>query len=107
MKYKPFKEVKKLNAFLRDRTDFSLEAFGTPRQHPYHRCLRKLQDEVKELIKNPKDQLEWADCFLLLTDAAARYGYSLTDLVKFGKKKLAINKKRTWKKMRNGVYQHV
>jgi predicted house-cleaning noncanonical NTP pyrophosphatase (MazG superfamily) len=66
-----------------------------------------LQEEVKELIDNPNDEAEWADCFLLLLDAARRKGHSVDDLVKFANAKLEINKARSWKQNENGVFKHI
>ena len=58
-------------------------------------------------MDNPNDELEWADCFLLLLDAARRKGHSLDDLIKFANTKLEINKKRSWVKDNNGIFKHV
>ena len=100
-------DLKKLNDFIAERNEFSSKTFGTPEVRDCIAPLKHLQEEVQELIDNPTDTMEWADCFLLLLDASWRKGYSIDDLIDFGRKKLEINKKRTWKLKENGVYKHV
>ena len=51
--------------------------------------------------------MEWADCLLLLLDAAWRKGHSVQDLFDFADEKLQINKKRKWEKQSNGVFYHI
>ena len=97
----------KIDQFITDRNHFSSNAFGTPAERDCIGPLRHLQEEVVELIENPDDHMEWADCFLLLLDAAWRKGHSVEDLFDFARQKLEINKKRTWAKKANGVYNHV
>lgn len=99
-------DLKKLNDFLTDRWAFSQKTFGTIQQRDCMGPLRHLEKEVKELIEKPHDHLEWADCFLLLLDAAKRKGHSLEDLVDFASQKLAINKARNWVKQEDGTYRH-
>lgn len=100
-------DLDKLNDFFRRYTEFSNGAFGSPEERGCLGPLHHLQEEVKELIDNPDDELEWADCFLLLLDAARRKGHSMDDLVRFANAKLEINKKRSWKKGENNVFKHV
>ena len=97
----------KFSKFMEDRKKFSWETFGPPSERDCTYPLLKLQDEVKELLENPDDPMEWADCFLLLIDAAQRKGHSMDDILEFCIQKLEINKKRTWQKQSNGVYRHV
>lgn len=89
------KDLDTFNDFFRRYAEFSDKTFGTPEERGCLGPLRHLQEEVKELIDNPNDKLEWADCFLLLLDAARRKGYSMDDLVTFANGKLAINKTRS------------
>lgn len=100
-------DLDKLNDFCRRYAEFSNGAFGSPEERGCLGPLHHLQEEVKELIDNPDDELEWADCFLLLLDAARRKGHSVDDLVRFANAKLEINKKRSWKKDDNNVFKHV
>jgi len=99
-------DLNKFNEFIKERDEFSFKTFGTPNERGCECPLLHLQDEIKELLENPNDPMEWADCFLLLIDAARRKGYSIDDLLDFSIKKLEINKNRTWKKQPNGVFKH-
>ena len=101
------KDVNKINKFIKDRNEFSGKTFGTPEERDCTYPLKHLQDEVRELLDNPDDTMEWADCTLLLLDAAWRKGYSLEDLIDFSIEKLKINKKRTWKKNEAGYFKHI
>ena len=101
------KNKTKFNEFCKKRNAFSLKTFGSPEVRPCTEPLTHLLEEVQELIDNPDDELEWADCLLLLLDAAWRKGHTVDDLVKFAERKLKINKKRNWTKHPNGVFKHV
>lgn len=99
-------DLSKFNTFLQERDDFSFSSFGTPDKRGCVPPLLHLQLEVKELIDNPDDPMEWADCFLLLLDAARRKGHSIDDLMRFSLEKLAINRQRTWVRNKDDVYFH-
>ena len=101
------KDVKKINKFIRDRNEFSNKTFGTPSERDCSFPLIHLKDEICELLAAPDDQMEWADCTLLLLDAAWRKGYSLEDLIDFSIEKLEINKKRKWKVSEKGYFKHI
>ena len=101
------KDVKKINKFIQDRNKFSGNTFGSPSKRNCIYPLRHLKDEIEELIAAPNDKMEWADCTLLLLDAAWRKGYSLEDLIDFAIEKLEINKKRKWKKNSEGYFKHI
>lgn len=100
-------DLQKLEKFIKERNEFSSSRFGTPEVRSCLGPLHHLKEEVQELIDNPKDEMEWADCFLLLLDAAWRNGHSLQDLLDFSERKLEINKNREWKLDKNGVYKHI
>lgn len=101
------KDINKLNNFIKERNKFSGKTFGNKRvRGPIH-PLKKMQEELIELIENPKDKSEWADVTLCLFDAAWRAGYSFEDLLNFSIKKLNINKTRKWKVKSNGQFQHI
>jgi len=97
----------KLNKFIDERNEFSLKTFGHPKEHNFKLPLNKLREELEELLKNPDDNLEWADCLICFLDAAWRKGYSFEDLLDFAIQKLDINKKRKWQKRNDGIYQHI
>lgn len=80
--------------------------------------LKHLQKEIPELIEainnqdaeNGINQLryEFADCFMLLFDAARKCNLSAEDILKFTEEKLIINKSRTWNKPdKDGIFEHV
>ena len=100
-------DLKKFNEFYKDRNDFSRKTFGEPEDRNSTYPLKHLQEEINEVLETPDDPMEWADCFLLFLDAVWRQGYSIDNLVEFGKKKLEINKKRKWNKSSEGHYRHV
>ena len=69
--------------------------------------IAKLKKEVEELYKHPCED-EFADCIILLLDAAWRVGISGDGLIRIGLIKLALNKKRKWGKPdKDGVIQHI
>lgn len=90
----------------REAAEFSNKTFGDDKVRDETGALHHLKMEVGELIENTNDDMEWADCFLLILDAARRKGHTVDDLIKFSFEKLEINKKRTWSKTENGVYLH-
>ena len=81
--------------------------------------LYHLQKEVAELIhaieyapsepdKNSEVNLEFADCFILLLDAARKEGLSATIILNAIAEKMEINKARKWGKPdENGVMEHI
>ena len=81
--------------------------------------LHHLQKEVAELIHaigqessepNKKNEvnLEFADCFILLLDAARKEGLSATIILNAIIEKMEINKARKWGNPdENGVMEHI
>jgi NTP pyrophosphatase (non-canonical NTP hydrolase) len=63
----------------------------------------KLFEELGEVIKDPKDPLEWADVLILVLDLAAIYGVTLDNAVL---DKMEINRRRTWGTSPTGVMVH-
>lgn len=65
----------------------------------------KFYEELGEVIRDPKDELEWADLLILILDLAALYGvHNLTDAVL---RKMEINRKRVWGTTETGVMKHI
>lgn len=91
---------------MKEIESFSDSAFGNPKQRNEMGALHHLHLEVAELIQNTDDHMEWADCMLLLLDAARRKGITPEQLFGYCLEKLEINKKRTWVKSDNNVYFH-
>jgi NTP pyrophosphatase (non-canonical NTP hydrolase) len=82
-----------------------------------------LQQETEELVNslrdyyyspNPNEKLkedvyfEFADCFMLLIDAASHFPMDMNTLIEYTKRKLEINKRRKWGEPdENGVVNHL
>lgn len=67
-----------------------------------------LKEEVEELHHNPKDRLEYADCFALLMDKARNEGISMNDILLALHEKLQINKNRKWGAFNEeGISKHI
>jgi len=85
---------------------WSIKTFGSSR--PPSAPLNHLIKEVKEVIDAPHDRMEFADCFLLILDAASKAGINTEQLLTAAFKKLEINKKRQWgEPNKNGVVEHI
>lgn len=67
--------------------------------------LLHLYHEVEEVMATPDDIKEYADCFLLLTDAARKAGFSIRDLIAACRDKIEYNKTRTFTKQPDGTYK--
>lgn len=84
---------------------FTNKTFG---QSTVDAKLRHLADEVEETRATPEDRLEWADCVILLLDAAHRAGLTLDDLHQAVKQKMEINASRKWGAPdEHGVVRHI
>lgn len=68
--------------------------------------IKKLKDEADEVIKEPFDIEEYADCVIALFAGAWKAGITFNRLVEAVDQKLEVNKKRQWVKLPNGMYQH-
>ena len=58
--------------------------------------LNHLLTEVEELREDPKDILEYADCFIILLHVARQHGITVDLIQDAVKIKMEINKRRTW-----------
>lgn len=67
-----------------------------------------LKSEIGELLENPTDIIEFADCFMLLVDAASYQGIHMSDIWRAMGEKLEINKKRKWgEPNEQGFVEHI
>ena len=67
-----------------------------------------LLKEVGELSDHPYDDMEYADCLMLILDAASNAGIGADNLLNTCWEKLSINRAREWGKPdENGVVEHV
>lgn len=81
-----------------DHAAWSQATFGSDSERGPVGPLRHLEKEAREAAENPTDRSEYADCFLLILDAARRAGIKPRELVKAAQAKLEVNKRRTWPK---------
>lgn len=105
--------MRELQKLMDDISEWSDNTFGD-----YERTipiLHHLKKEVPELIEAIEKEgtissalFEFADCFMLLLDAAHHHGYTADDILFATMEKLKINKKRKWGKPdENGVVEHI
>jgi hypothetical protein len=100
---RPNESIEWLSALCGEWSDatFGADRTGLP-------ALHHLREEVGEVIDHPDDLLEWADCLMLLLDAARRRGIPIADLMSAAVVKLDICKRRQWGEPdENGVVHHV
>jgi hypothetical protein len=69
--------------------------------------IHHLKHEVDELLAEPYDRFEYADCLILLVDAARKAGISADALVETAFAKMEINKRRVWVADERGVSHHL
>jgi hypothetical protein len=81
-----------------DQAEWSQKTFGSDKDRGPIGALRHLEKEAREAAENPTDPMEYADCFLLILDAARRAGIKPMELMKHAAAKMEINKARTWPK---------
>lgn len=74
-----------------------------PDRHPAM-ALLKLYEEIGELIRNPKEPMEYADIIIMLVDLAHMHG--VTDLGNAVHRKMKINANRQWSQTATGTMQH-
>lgn len=86
----------RLYALARDQADWSQATFGTDQDRGPLGALRHLEMEAREAQDSPTDAEEYADCFLLILDAARRAGISPGQLIEAAQRKMIINRQRTW-----------
>lgn len=78
------------------QSEWSQRTFGSDLVCGPIGALKHLIKEANEAIAAPKDAEEYADCFLLVIDAARRAGLSLEALLLAAEKKHEENKLRKW-----------
>ena len=87
-----------LNDLHFDIADWSQKTFGSDAKRGPVGPLKHLEKEAKEAWQNPKDTEEYADCLILILDAARRASISPLELIRAAMLKMTINKKRKWPK---------
>ena len=97
--------MSKLQKFQNEQGKWSDATFGG--QTPDGK-LAHLAKEVKELRQEPYDIMEYADCFMLLLDAARKAGISADVLLEAASSKLEVCKKREWgEPNKDGSVEHI
>lgn len=69
--------------------------------------LQKLKHEAQEAKETPYKIEEYADCMIALLAAAWKADIAFFELIEAVESKLEVNKKRNWKKLSDGTYQHL
>jgi hypothetical protein len=82
-----------------DHAIWSQLTFGADNKRGPNGPLKHLEKEVQEVIANQSDIEEYADCYLLIVDAARRAGFQFKELIGAADAKLQKNKKRVWPKV--------
>jgi NTP pyrophosphatase (non-canonical NTP hydrolase) len=105
--------MKELQSLMDDHGLWSDSTFG-PERKPLpvlHHLVKEVPEVIEAIQRLRGDErilMEYADCLLLLIDAARRSGYDAKDLLQAGRAKLQINKGRKWGKPDiNGVIEHI
>lgn len=88
----------KLDDLVKDQSKWSQATFGADSERGPIGPLKHLAMEAIEASENPADISEYADCFLLLLDAARRAGWKLSHLIDAAQKKMEVNKSREYLK---------
>ena len=81
-----------------DQSEWSQKTFGTDQECGPLGALLHLEKEAREAQESPDDPSEYADCLLLIIDAARRAGISVTQLVQHAQAKLEVCRQRKWPK---------
>ncbi|HTH58277.1 MAG TPA: dATP/dGTP pyrophosphohydrolase domain-containing protein [Cyclobacteriaceae bacterium] len=102
MKAKP--DILKLE---RERIEWSLRAFPEATAQSSLEKLRDEADEIEKSLVDAPDPIEYADALMCLFDSAYRAGITPEKIFEAFETKLAINKKRNWKKNPNNSYSHI
>lgn len=103
--YKEITEGRDIYALSESTVKFATETFNYQSPNP---AIHHLAKEVIELVEQPYDLEEYADCLLILLHALDLAGHSLPDLLKKAWEKHEKNKKRKWGKPDvNGVIEHI
>jgi hypothetical protein len=85
-----------LSSLAQDQSEWSQATFGTDQERGPLGALRHLEKEAVETQAAPDDIEEYADCFLLILDAARRAGISPLQVIEAAQRKMVVNRQRTW-----------
>lgn len=100
--------MKTFKQLWQSQSEWSQRTFGSDAVKGPEGPLNHLSKEVQEVLANPKDIEEYADCLLLIFDACRRAGFQYDELRKTVITKHEINKGRIWGKQNSqGFSEHV
>lgn len=85
-----------LNDIAHEQAVWSQATFGPDSTRGPIGALKHLELEAKEAQAKPADPVEYADCFLLVLDAARRAGIKPIELMEAAYAKLQVCKQREW-----------
>ena len=94
--------INELTRLIYEHSKFSTETFGSNR-NPIG-PLKHLLKEVQEVIDEPSDSEEFADCLLLFIDAIRLNGHTFEDIIYAAFKKLEKNRNREWPPLNSEGY---
>ncbi len=78
-----------------------VDPYGKPQRGP-EGALKHLAKEVQEVIEDPTNLIEYADCLFLIFDSCRRAGFTFDELLDAAFYKLAVNKRRKWNVAKEG-----
>lgn len=81
-----------------NQSTWSQATFGSDSERGPVGALKHLAKEALEAAEAPTDREEYADCLILVMDAARRAGMTVSMLLHAVDKKQTINRGRTWRK---------
>lgn len=103
--------MKDLQKLMDDIREWSDATFGEgQRTIPIlHHLIKEVPEAIQACDRDAETAIyEFADCMMLLLDAANHHGISAEDLLISVRAKLEINKHRKWGKPdKNGVIEHI
>ncbi len=90
--------AEKFRDLISDQAEWSQRTFGSDQERGPIGALKHLEREAVEAQNDPASAEEYADCFLLILDAARRAGIKPMQLVEAAQAKMVKNKARQWPK---------
>ena len=88
--------MRDVDAIQRDLFEWSSATFGDASVRGPEGPLNHLRKEIDEIIADPDDITEFADAYMLVSDAASRAGHKMSEVCDAAVDKLEVNKRRTW-----------
>ena len=87
---------------------WSSDTFGDATVRGPEGPLNHLRKEIDEVIADPSDVVEFADMYMLVSDAASRAGHKMSDVIRASVDKLAVCETRDWGPVNDqGFSEHI